>query len=201
MCAFVCVYVYVYVRVRARYVCRGSVRSADDCARRARARARARFERGDAAGLCARRGRARARPQSSAGAAVQGRWRARYERRRLNQARDRSSVQGEVDHLAHAPHQPTALCARFPVRMCARLPTRTEELPFLCVCTTTPPGHLFSGLAISGTPHITPRVVVVRRRNDFNAKSASFKNSLQILDLPTVSIPPSSLLPRGRRSL
>ena len=42
--------------------------------------------------------------------------------------------------------------------------------------TTTPPGNLFSCLEITGTPHNTPRIAIVRRRNDFNAKSASFKN-------------------------
>ena len=41
-------------------------------------------------------------------------------------------------------------------------------------CTTTPPGHLFSCLEITGTPHNTPRVAIVRRCNDFDAKSASF---------------------------
>ena len=45
---------------------------------------------------------------------------------------DRSNLQGEVEYLAHAPHQPTALCSRFPVRTRARLPTRTAKRPFGC---------------------------------------------------------------------
>ena len=54
--------------------------------------------------------------------------------------------------------------------------------------TTTPPGNLFSCLEITGTPHNTPRIAIVRRRNDFNAKSASFKNHSKQVDMPTVSI-------------
>ena len=60
-------------------------------------------------------------------------------------------------------------------------------------CTTTPPGHLFLCLEITGTPHNTPRVAIVRRRNDLNAKSASFKTKKhsKIPDPPTASIPAS----------
>ena len=50
-----------------------------------------------------------------------------------------------------------------------RAVARVEGLPSRGVKTTctTPPGHLFSGLEITGTPRNTPRIAIVRRRNIF----------------------------------